>query len=144
LPNDWQPPYARDNRDQMNKAREAAEALFKPKKDVERAKTATSAPMAPSPVEQPAPRTPRIIAMPTTMPVVAKEVVEIPADPKPKSRRETSGRRAEIPASQHGRIRALAVYGMTLSAVADLYGVPVAVIERIVADGSDDHSSDIE
>jgi len=33
---------------------------------------------------------------------------------------------------------------MTLAEVADLYSVPMNVIERIVADGTDEHSSTIE
>jgi predicted transcriptional regulator len=39
-------------------------------------------------------------------------------------RRETR----EIPASQHGRIRALTSYGMTQEQVADLYGVTVDAV----------------
>jgi hypothetical protein len=37
----------------------------------------------------------------------------------------------EIPASQHGRVRALANYGMTREQVAELHGVTVDEIERI-------------
>jgi hypothetical protein len=91
-------------------------------------------------VEQPAPRTPRIIAMPSTM-RVTDETVAPATDPKPKSRREASRRPAKVPASQHGRVRALALYGMTLAEVADLYRVPMGAIKRIVAEGIDDHSS---
>jgi hypothetical protein len=131
--NDWEPTNSRDDREHINRAREAAEALFTPKKQVERAKEPTSAPVAPSPVEQPAPRTPRIIAMPAPMPV-ADGTVATPTDPKPKSRRTVSRRPIKVPASQHGRVRALALYGMTLGEIADLYGAPVDVVERIVSD----------
>jgi DNA-binding transcriptional regulator YiaG len=41
-------------------------------------------------------------------------------------------REAAIPPSQFGRVRALASYGMTQEQVAELYGVGVEVIERIV------------
>jgi hypothetical protein len=44
-------------------------------------------------------------------------------------RRETR----EIPASQHGRVRALTNYGMTPEQVAELYGVTVDEIERIIS-----------
>jgi hypothetical protein len=37
-----------------------------------------------------------------------------------------------VPPSQIGRIRALATYGMTPLQVAELYGVTVAEIERIL------------
>jgi hypothetical protein len=141
--NDWQPTNPREDREQVTKAREAAEALFSPRKQLERAEVPTSAPSALLQVEQPAPRTPRIIAMPSTM-RVTDESVAPPPDAKPKSRRETNRQRPEIPASQHGRVRALALYGMTLAEVADLYRVPVDVIERIVAEGVDDLSLGIE
>ena len=38
----------------------------------------------------------------------------------------------KIPASQFGRVRALAGYGMTWAQVAELYGVTVDEIERII------------
>ena len=130
MPHDWQPTNAHDNRAQVTKAREAAEALFKPNK-VERTEAPTSASVAASPTEHPAPRVPRIIPMPSTMPVTEGTVARS-TDPRPKSRREVIRRRAEVSASQHDRVRALAGYGMTVDEVAELYGVQVGVIERIV------------
>ena len=64
---------------------------------------------------------------------MATAKVEPAAEPKQKRRtaairRETRG----IPASQFGRVRALASYGMTQAQVADLYGVTVHEIERII------------
>jgi hypothetical protein len=58
---------------------------------------------------------------------------EAPAEPKP-TRRQRMVRRntGAIPASQFGRVRALASYGMTQAQVAELYGVGVDEIERIV------------
>jgi hypothetical protein len=143
LPHDWRPTNARDDREQINKAREAAEALFAPKKQLERMEAPTSTPSSPLQIEQPALRAPRIIAIPSTMPV-AEEIVGPSTDPKPKSRRELRMRRVKVPATQHDRVRTLARYGMTLGEVADLYGVSLNVIERIVGEGSDDHSSVIE
>jgi hypothetical protein len=140
LPNDWQPTNARDDCEQVTKAREAAEALFIPKKQVERTGAPTSAPIAPLQVEQLAPRTPRIISIPPTM-SVAEQFAEEAVHPKPKpKKREPSKRRAKVPPSQHGRVRALALYGMTHVEVADLYGVPIGVIECIVADGTHEDS----
>jgi hypothetical protein len=132
LPHDWQPTNAHDDRAQITKAREAAEALFRPNK-VERTEAPTSASVAASPTEHPAPRVPRIIPMPSTTPVTDGTVAQS-TDPRPKSRREVIRRRAEVPASQHDRIRALAGYGMTVDEVAELYGVQVGEIEHIVAE----------
>jgi hypothetical protein len=139
LPHDWQPTNARDDREQLNKAREAADALFTPKKQIERAEEPTSALVAPSQVEQPTPRTPRIIAMPAAMPVT-DEIVAPSTDSKPGRRRTVSRRPAKVPASQHDRIRTLVTYGMTVAEVADLYGVPVDIIDRIVGARAYDHS----
>jgi hypothetical protein len=38
-----------------------------------------------------------------------------------------------IPTSAYGRVRALVTYGMTADEVADLYGVPVSDVERIIS-----------
>jgi hypothetical protein len=143
LPNDWQQTNAHDDREPVNKARDAAEALFAPKKQVERAEAPTSAPVVPSQAVHPAPRRPRIIAIPSTMSVTDESVVP-PTDPKPTSRRGTNRRRVKLPASEHNRVRTLALYGMTLAEVADLYRVRVDVIEQIVADGPDDQSSAVK
>jgi hypothetical protein len=57
---------------------------------------------------------------------------ETPALPKPTRLRRTVRRETRIPASQFGRIRTLTSYGMTQAQVAELYGVSVDEIERIV------------
>jgi hypothetical protein len=139
LPHDWHPTNAHNDREQINKAREAAEALFRPNKQVERTEVPTSSPVAPSQIDS-APRIPRIIAVPSTM-SVAEKFVEEAVHPKPKQKRETNKRRAKIPAARHGRVRALASFGMTIEQVAELYGVSVSVIEGVVAAGTDDQSS---
>jgi hypothetical protein len=138
LPHDWQPTTARDDREQTNKAREAAEALFRPNKHLERAEVPTSSPSALLHVEQSAPRIPRIIAVPSTMPVTDKTVAP-PSDPKPKLRGTASKRRIKVPAAQHDRIRALTGYGMTVEQVADLYGVTPREIRQIVEAVTRDH-----
>jgi hypothetical protein len=143
LPHDREPTNTYNDREQVNKAREAAEALFRPHKQVEHAKGPTSPSATPSQVEQPTPRTPRIIAIPATMPVTS-ETVAPPTGAKAESRREVNRARVKVPVAQHDRVRTLARYGMTLAEVADLYRVPVEVIEGIVADRTDDHSSAVE
>jgi hypothetical protein len=64
---------------------------------------------------------------------MAAEKGEAPAEPK-STRPERTVRRAtgSIPAAQFGRVRALASYGMTQAQVAELYGVGVDEIERII------------
>jgi hypothetical protein len=64
---------------------------------------------------------------------MAAEKGEAPAEPK-STRPERTVRRATgaIPAAQFGRVRALASYGMTQAQVAELYGVGVDEIERII------------
>jgi DNA invertase Pin-like site-specific DNA recombinase len=58
---------------------------------------------------------------------------EAPAKPKPIRQQEAIRRETrEIPASQHGRVRALTRYGMTRAQVARLYEVGVDEIERII------------
>ncbi len=92
----------------------------------------TSAPDAAPSAEQPR-RQPRIFAIPPQMPMGAGKV-EAPPDQKQVRRRVANGREVrEIPASQHGRVRALTSYGMTREQVADLYGVTVDEIERIMS-----------
>jgi hypothetical protein len=54
-----------------------------------------------------------------------------PEEPKP-IKRPVKRKLFHIPASQFGRVRALANYGMTQAQVAELYGVGVDEIERIV------------
>ena len=59
--------------------------------------------------------------------------VEVPAEPKPLRRTAVIRRETrEIPASQLGRVRALTSYGMTPAQVAELYGVTIDEIERII------------
>jgi len=57
---------------------------------------------------------------------------EAPTKLKVVRRRTVRRETREIPASQFGRVRALASYGMTKAQVAELYGVTVQTIERIV------------
>jgi hypothetical protein len=59
--------------------------------------------------------------------------VETPAEPKPTRPRTVTRRKTgAVPSSQSGRVRALTSYGMTRAQVAELYGVSVDEIERII------------
>jgi len=127
------PSVAHSDREKIEKARQNAENLFKPRPqpsldDMATASTESSAPAG----EQQPRRQPRIFRIPSVAPIRSASAEE-PAPPKPRQRRRTIERAtAVIPASQFGRIRALASYGMTRAQVAELYGVAVDEIERIV------------
>ena len=72
------------------------------------------------------------LAIPPAVPMGTAKV-EPAAEPKQIRRTAAIGREArEIPASQFGRVRALTSYGMTRVQVAELYGVTVEEIEKIV------------
>jgi hypothetical protein len=59
--------------------------------------------------------------------------VEPAAEAKQIRRKVTAKRKtSEIPVSQFGRVRTLTAYGMTRAQVAELYGVAVDEIERII------------
>jgi hypothetical protein len=70
--------------------------------------------------------------IPPVVPMKAEKSV-VPAEPKPIKQRPVAKRAPlHIPASQFGRVRALANYGMTQAQVAEVYGVEVGEIARIV------------
>jgi hypothetical protein len=56
---------------------------------------------------------------------VRNEEVAPPVDPEPRTTRQ-------IPRSHHDRIRTWVDYGLTVPQVAEVYGVAVGVIERIL------------
>jgi hypothetical protein len=126
LSNDWQKPNSAAASEPISKAREAAEALFRPKQQL-----AVDRSNVPVSMESEIQRTPRIIPIPVAEP--HREAIAKPRTP----RRGTGSRIHKIPRSEYGRVRALAGYGMTLDQVAALYGVPATNIGRIVAATSD-------
>ena len=122
---------ARTDREKISRARQVAEDLFKPRAQTARADVPPSFP-APLPAEQQPRRQPRIFAIPPQMTTSAPNV-EAPTDQKQVRRRMAIRRETrEIPASQLGRVRALTSYGMSQEQVAELYGVTVEEIERII------------
>jgi len=110
------PPRGNDL-ERITSARRAADALFTPKP----VEPSISDP-APS-TEQPA-RKPRVLSILSPAPVRTEEVAA-PVDPEPRTTRQ-------IPRSHHARIRTWVDYGLTIPQVAEVYGVAVGVIERIL------------
>jgi hypothetical protein len=129
---EWPRSEAPSDRQRIDRARQDAENLFKPR-------PRPPVPEAPLPAlngadtaEQQPRRQPRIFMIPPVVPMTAAKPVSR-AEPKPIKRRPAVKREPlHIPSSQFGRVRALANYGMTHAQVAELYGVGVDEIERIV------------
>jgi hypothetical protein len=121
-------------RQRVQTARQAAEALFRPMRQVAPVEAPTL-PVAPTPpsTEPDAPRKPRILSA-TPVASVPAEKRETPAAAALTLRRVDTRRKAQkIPKSAHGRIKTLTTYGMTVEDVAELYGVPASAIARIVS-----------
>ena len=114
-----QHPHPRgDDRERVTRARQAAEALFTPKRLITEQLVSD-----PPPADQSA-RKPRVLATSPTAPI-RQEKVEAPAS----SQQQTA---PEIPRSQFARIRALVKYGMRPPQVAELYGVAVGAVQSIL------------
>jgi hypothetical protein len=107
---------------QITNARQAAEALFAPKRQPFKQLDQQVAPPTGSSV-----RRPRVL---TISPTVDSHHQELEAPISPKRRVK-----AKISKSQFPRIRAWLRYGMTTEQVADVYGISVGEIERILRIG---------
>jgi hypothetical protein len=132
LQTDWQTADARNDRDRTDRARQEAENLFRPKQAAPHTEAAEV--NGSSPTDLHPPRQPRVFRIPPVVPMAAARD-EVPAArvraPRQRiERRETH----KIPASQFGRVRTLAGYGMTPTQVAELYGVGIDEVERILFD----------
>jgi hypothetical protein len=132
LPTDWQPASTHHDREGINRARQNAEELFKPKQQTAGADVPTSAPHDASPAEHQPRRQPRIFATPPVVPMSTARVE--PAAGPIQIRRKTTAKRetGEIPVSQFGRVHTLTSYGMTRVQVAEFYGVTLDEIDRII------------
>jgi hypothetical protein len=106
-----------DDREQNMSARQAAEALFTPKPDVIEQ-------LVSDPSQSAKARKPRVLPILPAAPI-RRETVNLPATPEPATA-------PDIPVKKAARVRTLVKYGMTVSQVADIYGVPVEAIERII------------
>jgi hypothetical protein len=110
-----QPDVRGDDRERLTRA---AEALFTPKQQVTRQSTKGSTAAGGSL------RKPRVLPSLPKAPA-PREELEAPISPKP----ETT---AKIARSQFARIGTLVRYGMTARQVAEVYGVTVGEVERIL------------
>jgi hypothetical protein len=118
LPSRKHQPYPRSvDHDRITKARQAAEALFTSKPPVSRSGSTVDV------VDETA-RKPRVLPIISrSAPILSDEPeTSIIAAPPP----------SEIPRSQFARIRAWVKYGLTVAQVAQVYGVSVAEIERLL------------
>ena len=133
---EWQSADNRNNHEKINRARQAAEDLFKPRRHVAEVGLPAASPDRAIPTNQPGRRQPRIFSLP---PRISPEIqTETPPEPKSLRRKPVGKPPASIvPASQFGRIRTLVRYGMTPAQVAAHYDVSVAEIERILRAPSD-------
>jgi hypothetical protein len=113
-----QPHPAGDDRERTTRARQAAEALFTPKRQL------TEGSVSDSPSADQSARKPRVLGIAAVAPVRHEQV-----EARDSSDQQTT---PEIPGSQFARIRALAKYGMTVPQVAEVYGVAVGEIARIL------------
>jgi hypothetical protein len=115
-------PHLNDDRERIASARQAAEALFMPKPQPVEPSASDPVPSA----ERPA-RKPRVLPILSPAPVRNEEVAA-PVNPEPRTTRQ-------IPRSEHARIRTWVEYGLTIPQVAEVYGVAVGVVERILRRG---------
>jgi len=106
-----------DDRERTTRARQEAEALFTPKRQI-------TEQVSDSPPADQSARKPRVLAISRTEPIRHEEV-----EATASSHQQTA---PEIPRSQFARIRALATHGMSPAQVAELYGVAIGVIQSIL------------
>jgi hypothetical protein len=109
-----------NDRERIDRARQTAEALFAPKP------RSAAPPVSPGdPASERSVAKPRILRSSQAAPVPQEAVADAPIASRPPVG-------PQIPATQFGRIRTWLKYGMTASQVAQLYGVPVAEVERVL------------
>jgi hypothetical protein len=106
-----------DDRQRITRAREAAEALFQPKQQVTKPSGVEGSRSAEPPV-----REPRVLSI---SPPAHPEKAEAPINHEPEMP-------PAISASQVARMRTWVKYGMTVSQVAQVCGVPDGEIERLL------------
>ena len=107
------------HQEKINRARQAAEALFKPKRPTKEAAGPVFTPSI-DPAHKP-----RILQSVAAEPSIANET-HLPPD------RETRTRAHQIPAVHLTRIRTWLKYGMTVRQAAKVCGVSVSEIERVL------------
>jgi hypothetical protein len=105
------------DREQIMRARQAAEALFTSKQDI-------AEQPVPSAAQEPKSRKPRVLPILASAPI-RQEVADTSMSPE-------SPTTSEIPIEKPAYLRTLVKYGMSISQVADLYGVPVETIRAML------------
>jgi hypothetical protein len=110
-----------DDREQITRARQAAEALFTSKPPPV---STQAVPKSLTPTDR-STRKPRVLPILPPGAPVRHEERKMSAASEPQTMRE-------IPRSQFGRIRTLVKYGMSVAQVAQVYGVSAGEIERIL------------
>jgi hypothetical protein len=132
LPTPSPPAGASNDRENVNRARQAAEDLFRPRREAISENIGAGADNAAVSAELQTRRPPRVFMIPAAGPMRAGKA-DTAAEPKPARRpAATRDEPRVIPASEFGRVRALARYGMTRTQVAKLYGVSVGEVERVI------------
>jgi hypothetical protein len=130
---EWQSADERNSREKISRARQAAEDLFKraqPNAIADAEVTGPTETVDASHQQEPR-RQPRIFTAPPRLPPSPK--VEPPVAPQSiRQRAVAKPPTRTVPPSQIGRVRTLATYGMTPVQVAELYGVTVGEIDRIL------------
>jgi hypothetical protein len=128
---EWRSADERNNREKIDRARRAAEDLFKRVQPEVEAEPTGLAPDDRMPEEQQPRRQPRIFTVPPRLPPTPKADPPVTAEP---IRRRVVAKRptCTVPPSQIRRVRVLATYGMTPQQVAELYGVTADEINRIL------------
>lgn len=109
-----------DDRERLTTARRAAEALFTPNRQATEQSNRKGTARTGEAV-----RKPRVLPILPRAPVLQEEQLEATRSPKQQMT-------PKIARSQFARIRTLVRYGMTARQVADVYGVAVGEIERIL------------
>jgi hypothetical protein len=128
---EWQSADERNSREKISRARQAAEDLFKPARPNADAEPSGPLPNGGAPHDPEPRRQPRIFTAPPRLP--PSPTVEPPVAAQPIRQRTAAKHPTRTVApSQIGRVRTLATYGMTPVQVAELYGVTVAEIDRIL------------
>jgi hypothetical protein len=108
-------PLDGDDREQIVRARQVAEALFASKREVSEHPVSESSQPATA-------RKPRVLPIVSPGPI-RREGVDAPARSEPPSA-------PEIPPKKLAHLRTLVNYGMTVSQAAQVYKVPVETIQR--------------
>jgi hypothetical protein len=115
-----------DNRERSTNARQAAEALFSPKRKPPPEQPAQEAARPDGEVV----RKPRVLTISAPAPVDHQSAAHHESASPTKPKRQAT---PKIASSQFARIRAWVQYGMTAQQVAEMFGVTVGEIERIVS-----------